>query len=444
MKLLFWLGFSVVVGCGGDTPQEPAPSPAPEPEAPPAQGVEAEPEDDGTAVSNEDGDVSEEGARPEGRWRRARRVRISVEDQLNALGYMDGTEPAPEMQGILRHTPEATYAGSNFYVSGHAPEAFLMSMTGEVLHKWHVPFDTAFPNVPEDPDDDIGQGYWRRGYLYENGDILAIYPNEGFVRVDKDSNVVWAKYMGAHHHIQVVDGNIYVLTRKLEESSTYNPRKPIWNDYVTIMSGDGEIVREVSILNALLSTEDPIKEGLPPKGDLLHTNSLQILGPGLDSVVPQFKEGNIMLSFRKLNAIAVLDMELEQITWSRTSSWRKQHDAFVLDADSLLLFDNNPEVAASTVLEFNPETMEEQWAYRGTDDDPFYSTSCGANQRLPNGNTLITESNVGRAFEVTTDGTIVWEFLSPHRAGDEDEWIATLLDVTRIGPDFDTSWAKAP
>ena len=35
-------------------------------------------------------------------------------------------------------------------------------------------------------------------------------------------------------------------------------------------------------------------------------------------------------------------------------------------------------------------------------------------QRLANGNTLITESVNGRAFEVTADGRIVWEFLAPH------------------------------
>ena len=33
---------------------------------------------------------------------------------------------------------------------------------------------------------------------------------------------------------------------------------------------------------------------------------------------------------------------------------------------------------------------------------------------MPNGNTLITESNKGHVFEVTRDGEIVWEFYSPY------------------------------
>jgi hypothetical protein len=47
----------------------------------------------------------------------------------------------------------------------------------------------------------------------------------------------------------------------------------------------------------------------------------------------------------------------------------------------------------------------------------------------PNDNALITESDNGRAFEVTPDGTIVWEFYNPHRAGAQDEFIAALFRV---------------
>lgn len=73
-----------------------------------------------------------------------------------------------------------------------------------------------------------------------------------------------------------------------------------------------------------------------------------------------------------------------------------------------------------------------QWEYSGSEAQPFYTRSCGTAQRLPGGNTLIIESDNGRAFEVTPDGSIVWEFYNPHRAGDQDEFIATLFRVARI------------
>jgi hypothetical protein len=55
---------------------------------------------------------------------------------------------------------------------------------------------------------------------------------------------------------------------------------------------------------------------------------------------------------------------------------------------------------------------------------------------LWNGNTLITESENGRAIEVTRGGRVVWEFNSPHRAGPRSELVATLFEVLRLPPDF--------
>ena len=43
----------------------------------------------------------------------------------------------------------------------------------------------------------------------------------------------------------------------------------------------------------------------------------------------------------------------------------------------------------------------------------FFSWNVSGAQRLPNGNTLITEGAPGRAFEVTVDGEIVWEYINP-------------------------------
>ena len=66
--------------------------------------------------------------------------------------------------------------------------------------------------------------------------------------------------------------------------------------------------------------------------------------------------------------------------------------------------------AGSRVLEINPVTLELVWSYTGP---RFYSTNISSAQRLPNGNTLITEGANGRLFEVTNDRKIVWEYMYP-------------------------------
>ena len=43
----------------------------------------------------------------------------------------------------------------------------------------------------------------------------------------------------------------------------------------------------------------------------------------------------------------------------------------------------------------------------------FFTEERGGAQRLPNGNTLIFESNKGHVFEVTEGGEIAWGFLNP-------------------------------
>ena len=63
----------------------------------------------------------------------------------------------------------------------------------------------------------------------------------------------------------------------------------------------------------------------------------------------------------------------------------------------------------SRVLEIDPTTLEIVWQYTPAeaglieplDSSRFYSPFVSGAQRLPNGNTLITEGSDGRIFEVT-------------------------------------------
>ena len=66
--------------------------------------------------------------------------------------------------------------------------------------------------------------------------------------------------------------------------------------------------------------------------------------------------------------------------------------------------------AFSRVLEINPVTLELVWSYEG---QRFSSSNISGAQRLPNGNTLITEGANGRLFEVTKERQIVWEYIYP-------------------------------
>ncbi len=54
------------------------------------------------------------------------------------------------------------------------------------------------------------------------------------------------------------------------------------------------------------------------------------------------------------------------------------------------------------------------WIYCSKNDQNFYSTIGGSEQRLPNGNTLICSDTQGHFFEVTAvDTSIAWEYINP-------------------------------
>ncbi len=65
------------------------------------------------------------------------------------------------------------------------------------------------------------------------------------------------------------------------------------------------------------------------------------------------------------------------------------------------------------MIELNPFTEKIEWQYTAEPPQLFFSETRGSAQRLPNGNTLITESDKGRVFEITRRGELVWEFYSP-------------------------------
>jgi len=82
---------------------------------------------------------------------------------------------------------------------------------------------------------------------------------------------------------------------------------------------------------------------------------------------------------------------------------------------------NNAMRDCSRVLEIDPDTLEVVWKYTPVeagfvnlaDNYKFYSGYISGAQRLPNGNTLITEGADGRVFEITSNYELVWEYMSP-------------------------------
>jgi len=384
-----------------------------------------------------------------GRYREARRADASLTpeqqrlaDELNAIGYASGSQPA-RAAGVTRYDRDAALDGLNFFTSGHTEGASLMDMEGVVLHEWHFRSADAFP--PDLRRDGKQDRWWRRAYLYPNGDVLAIITGSGLLKIDSDSKLLWSVPMHAHHDIAFApNGDLFVLSRKVHVLPHVNPTQPIVEDRVVVLDSDGNEKRDFSLLEAFENSDfaDVWHRMDRRSGDVFHTNSIEFLDGSIADDLPAFRAGNLLVSMLRLNAIAVVDPESERVVWAHTGDYRTQHDPKILPNGNLLLFDNHGNAGPSAVLEFDPRTMETVWEFRGSADEPFYSKTCGTSERLANGNTLISETDFGRAFEVTPDGKIAWEFYNPHRAGEDDRFIASLPEMIRLPPDFPIDWLE--
>ncbi|MBD3366943.1 MAG: hypothetical protein GF405_02065 [Candidatus Eisenbacteria bacterium] len=390
---------------------------------------------------------------PSGRWREARGLPPTEEmtedqrrevERLRSIGYLTGSRPARSAGGVTIHDPGSASQGYNFYTSGHMPGAVLMDMDGTVLHVWQRDFEDIWPEYPRDQYDE-NMEYWRTAELLPNGDVLAIFEGVGIVRLDRDSGVVWSHLGGEHHDFEILpDGSIYVLTRDIRINPRINPENPILEDYLSVLDPEGNELRRISMVDALGNSRYiNYLPGMTPKGDIFHTNGLDVLDGHAAARVPAFEEGNVLLSMRKLNLLCVLDMDTELMDWAVTGMWLAQHDPIELDSGNVLVFDNNGYYGGSQVIEFDPATQRFEWVYHAEEPIDFYSQQCGAARRLPNGNTLITESDNGRAFEVTEDGAVVWEFVNPERAGDEGQYVATLFEMVRVPEGFPMEWLRS-
>lgn len=381
----------------------------------------------------------------QGKWRKARRMSLAEEEAagLRAVPYLQGYKEAEDRPVVVEHDPAAVFErrdGLNLVVSGHAAEATLVDMRGKVLHRWRHPLRRLWPDLADDPGA-AKLEYWRRVHLFPNGDLLGIYEGLGIVKVNARSQVLWSLRGGFHHDLEVREnGEIWVLDREGKLLPRIHPTEGVLEDFVTVLSPGGKVLRKISLLECFERAGDPEIKGLlarrPASGDIFHTNTLEILDGRFADRHPAFRRGNLLLSVLKLDALAIVDPEQGKVVWARAGSWRKQHQPTFLPDGNLLLFDNvGLGRDLSRVMEIDPLTGRTVWEYGGRGVD-FSSRTMGSCQRLANGNTLITESENGRAVEVTRDGRTVWEFYNPARAGDGGELVAVLFEVVRLPGDF--------
>jgi len=254
---------------------------------------------------------------------------------------------------------------------------------------------------------------------------------------------------------------------------SYAPSQGVWSDHIIEVQPTGPttgvIVWEWHAWDHLIQDYDASKTNYGSVGDhpelidvnygaigqidWLHTNSLDY-NETLDQ---------ILLSIHNFNEIWIIDHSTTTaeaaghsgghngkggdllFRWGNPAAYRRgtlndkklfsQHDASWIDsgcpgAGDILIFNNgvnrldglryssvdeivppvnaNGEYYLAPASAYGPTTQK--WIYTASPPTSFYARHLSGAWRLPTGNTLITDGETGKVFEVTPEGTTVWHF----------------------------------
>jgi hypothetical protein len=313
--------------------------------------------------------------------------------------------------GVTIHRSEQCDDGYRLYSGRQTEEAHLIEPGGQEVHVWQHQ-----------------QGFtWHYAEMLPNGHLLAVIKEQedkvpGMVlELDWESNLIWQADVPAHHDLDrlesgntLIVGREYVRNEKIRDGT-------IKSDYIVELTPMGKVAWEWHIDQHVGEIADLVPVELPAEHrDWAHTNTVESLPENAAGVADgRFREGNVLTSPRNLDTVCVIDRDTGEVVWAwGPGQLDKQHMPTMLTNGNMLIFDNGTERGYSRVIEIEPISGEIAWEYVADPPESFYTPTRGANERLPNGNTFITDSDNGRLFEVTPDGEIVWEFHIPQTRDD--------------------------
>jgi hypothetical protein len=364
-------------------------------------------------------------------------------DRLRSVPYTSRTAPSADSlpAGVVLNLADRTWPGYNLYCSRTTPYAHLTDMEGRIVHSWTY---SQGEDAPAGDTDDYR--IWEHAIMLENGDLVAIRKMASLIRLDWDSDLLWEIPMEVHHEVTPLpDGKFYTIVREVEEHRGLKIRFPS----IILLSSDGDKLQKWSTYEHLdeikegfdrRSFLDTILDGLLAEGDsatvyeniqkqpgmfrlkgnrqyfdYLHLNTITRLpGTPLGRTDSRFREGNLLICFRNINQIGILEEGSMDVLWAwGEGELQWPHHPTMLENGNILVFDNGVQRRSSRVIEIEPLSGRIVWEYQADPPSSFYTSQRGSAQRLPNGNTLICDGNGGRAFEVDAGGETVWEWFNP-------------------------------
>ena len=197
---------------------------------------------------------------------------------------------------------------------------------------------------------------------YPGGDLAVVFhfksslPHGGGVaRVAPDGRPRWYRKDYSHRRPHVLDDDaalvLGVRLRRMRLSHQVGPRQrgndneldcrdgKIHEDRVNVLGRHGDILEEISILDAIVGSRHAGRLVGAPPCDPIHLNFAHVLGDdagGAAGIAP----GDLVASLRNMSAFAILDKHDRRVKRLVRGSFHRQHGVRHLEKARFVLFDN--------------------------------------------------------------------------------------------------------
>jgi len=326
-------------------------------------------------------------------WRPVDPSEIDDPAQLDDL-HVDLQKIEPDSWVQLFH-PANTESGFNLVFYGRRLP-MIIDMNGHIVHSW--------PSVRAT----------GRVRLDRDGNLLVIGTDNLVKEYDWEGRLTWYYQLPDEHHlphhdlIKLRNGNTLILGH---DGHTHT-------DYLHEVDREGVVVWDWQMHSHRWDFPNWDEESNDPS----HSNSIRELGSNrwFDAGDLRFQPGNILVSARNLNTIFIIDKKSGKVVWRFSEGLDHQHEAVMVGdgevGEGLIMVFNNGldnlyAYRQSRVQAIDPVAMKVVWEYTPTH---LFSSVGGTVQPLPGGNVFVTSSHGGRAFEITPDGEIVWQWVPPY------------------------------
>ena len=286
--------------------------------------------------------------------------------------------------------------------------ATLYDGEGRAIHRWPIRYEAL------DPDGRQAQNVMLHGMeVFPDGSLAVTFDGgRALGRIDACGEPLWVVNEDYHHAV-TDDGQGGLIAWRAEAIFRVDidtgEETEILDFRRDVIAADGGAQRGYFDIRTNTGEDDPGAKPLVYLEDPFHPNDVEALRPEMADAFPGFEAGDLLISLRELNMIAVVDPETGRLRWWRHGPWMKQHDPDFQPDGTITVYDNATGTGASAIRRVDPVTDEVTTLFEGSAETPFYSWRRGKHQVLPGGDVLLTEPEHGRVLEVDAQGRVVWE-----------------------------------